>query len=95
MKFILLVSAVALLVLTTTAFAAFIYWGHPYMGVNHHKSGPYVMGEGSDAFGGCPYLQQFHEGLESPYLKDGQYFHPWQGPSLSPAPNRGQEVIEI
>lgn len=101
MKTLVLVTALFLTVLAGTAFAAFIYWGHPYLAINHQQNGSYVMGEDSPAFSGCPYLQQLHEGVE-PYggddffdFKGDDGIPSWQGPSLSPESGRGREVIEI
>lgn len=102
MKILVLFSIVIFLAMATTVFAAFVYWGHPSMGVSRHQSGLYVTGDNSGAFGGCPYLQKLHEGIE-PNGGDYSYheIQPWvdpQGPE-NPAGESGfapqQKILEI
>ncbi len=102
MKILALLSAIAFLLLAGTAFAAFIFWGHPYTATVNHLSENNGTVDNSQSFGGCPYLQELHEGVEpyggesvTPDLEGKDGFRPGQGQPLPPESTKSRQVLYI
>lgn len=101
MKITAIVAVLTLVAFAGTALAGLLYWGHPYAGVINHQSELNDREDNAQAFGGCPYLQQQHEGVEpygdelSPDLFPEHDFAPPENPPFSRAPAVKNSIIFI